>query len=106
MMLFLQYNENGQQKILSRAKKIDSVYARLFPPFSNDGRLCGLNYDYLSYLFSRMVNLATFMGHYSSVGITTNSGQSAECVRRVILEARNYIRNPHPAVDIFPGQTK
>ena len=48
-----------------------------------------------------MVNLATFMGQMpSSMGI------GEESVRRVVLEAKNYIHDPHPSVEIFPGKSR
>ena len=49
-----------------------------------------------------MVNLASFMGQSSGVTLSAND----ECVRRIVLEAKNYIRDPHTAVEIFPGKSK
>ena len=56
---------------------------------------------FLIIVYFRMVNLATFMGQTpSSMGI------GEESVRRVVLEAKNYIRDPHPSVEIFPGKSR
>ena len=50
----------------------------------------------------RLVQLATFMGGSPGVG----SAKEKSNVRRVVLEARNYLRSPHPDVEIFPSQSK
>lgn len=49
-----------------------------------------------------MVNLASFMGQSSGVTLSVND----ECVRRIVSEAKNYIHDPHVAVEIFPGKSK
>ncbi len=51
---------------------------------------------------ARMVTLASFMGQSSTGAVKADE----DCVRRIILEAKNYIRNPHSSVEIFPGKTK
>ena len=60
------------------------------------------NRSYCMVFLFRLVQLATFMGGSPGVG----SGKEKSNVRRVVLEARNYLRSPHPDVEIFPSQSK
>ncbi len=60
-----------------------------------------LLHNFLQYIY-RMVNLASFMGQSSGVTLSVND----ECVRRIVSEAKNYIHDPHVAVEIFPGKSK